>query len=146
MLDGIIDRGSLLFFHWLFKRIIKDDPIPGGEELKTLHGAFVRLDAACSNNEPWSAEDMEVVCKWIASDEARLCRAFGKAVRFFREEKRISRLALSKKCRVSLRFILALERGRGFDFSVPAFVRMSQALGVELRELANKVAQFEKNA
>lgn len=144
LLSTVRERGTLLFVQWLINRITNDDALPPDEELKTLHRAFVRVDAAFTRKKPPTAEDIELVCKWTASDETRLCRAFGKAVRFFRQEKRISRLTLSKRCRVSLRFILRLERGRGFDFSVPALIRLAEALGVELGQFTDKVAEFEK--
>ncbi len=46
VLEKVTDRGSLLFFHWILRRISNNDPLPADEELKALHRAFVRITAA----------------------------------------------------------------------------------------------------
>jgi transcriptional regulator with XRE-family HTH domain len=145
VLEKVTDRGSLLFFHWIFKRIANNDPLPPDDELKALHGAFVRIVAAFAEKKPPPAGDLALVNKWIVVNEAAMARAVGTAVRFFRERVGMSRLTLSKKCAVPLRLILALERGRGPDISVPILLHLVQTLGTDIDEFGRKVIEFGRN-
>jgi hypothetical protein len=40
MLSKVTDRGELIFFQWLVRRVLANYPIPGDEELKLLRQAF----------------------------------------------------------------------------------------------------------
>ncbi len=143
MLDKVSDRGSLLFFQWLLRRIYANAPIPGDEELRALHQAFMRMQSAFRAKKTPTPEDMELVGKWTDGDASSIGRALGKAVKFFREQRGMSRLALSKKARLPLRAILAIERGRVFDIS-PIMLNLTKGLGIEPGELTDKLLDFEK--
>ena len=73
-----------------------------------------------------------------------IARPLGMAVKFYREERRPTRLQLSKKCRMPLRAITALERGQVKDLSIPRFEQLAKGLGVDPGELISKVMDFEK--
>ena len=143
MLDKVDDRGSLLFFQWLLRRIFANYPIPGDEELKALHQAFIRMQAAFRAKKAPTHEDMELVARWTGGDAESMGRAFGRAVKFFREQRGMSRLQLAKKARLPLRAILAIERGRVFDIS-PVMPNLTKGLSVEAGELTDKLLDFEK--
>jgi hypothetical protein len=145
VLEKITDRGSLLFFHWILRRISNNDPLPADEELKALHSAFVRITAAFAEKKRPPAADLNFVSKWSVVDEVAVARAIGKAVRLFRERVGISRLTLSKKCGVPLRLVLALERGRGPEISVPTLLHLVQTLGTDVNEFGRKVMEFGRN-
>ena len=77
MLQKVTDRGSLLFFQWLLRRIYADKPLPGDAELRELRKAFVRaFDAFKVKNRP-SVEDMDLLAKWTDDDDAAMGRALG---------------------------------------------------------------------
>lgn len=143
MLDKVDDRGSLLFFQWLLRRIFANYPIPGDEELKALHQAFTRMQTAFRAKKTPTHEDMELVGKWTGGDAESMGRALGRAVKFFREQRGMSRLQLAKKSRLPLRMILAIERGRVFDIS-PVMPNLTKGLSVEAGELTDKLLDFEK--
>ena len=143
MLGKVEDRGSLLFFQWLLRRIYAEMPIPGDEELKELHKAFVRMQAAFRAKKRPTKEDMELVARWTGGDAESMGRAFGRAVKFFREQRGMTRLQLAKKSGLPLRTILAIERGRVFDIS-PMMPNLTKGLGVEAGELTDKLLDFEK--
>ncbi len=143
MLGKVEDRGSLLFFQWLVRRIYAGMPIPGDDELKALHQAFSRMQAAFRAKRAPTKEDMELVGKWTDGDAESMGRALAKAVKFFRERRGMSRLTLSRKSRLPLRAILAIERGKVFDIS-PLILSLTKGLGVEAAELTDKLLDFEK--
>ncbi len=143
MLGKVEDRGSLLFFQWLLRRIYAEMPIPGDEELKELHQAFVRMQAAFRAKKMPTKEDMELAAKWTDGDAESMGRALAKAVKFFRERRGMSRLQLAKKAQLPLRAILAIERGRVFDIS-PVMNNLTKGLGIEAGELTDKLLDFEK--
>lgn len=143
MLDKVSDRGSLLFFQWLLRRIYASYPIPGDEELRAVHQAFIRMQAAFRAKRKPSVEDVELLTKWTQGDDSSMGRAFGRAVRFFREKRGMSRLQLAKKSRLPLRAILAIERGRVFNIS-PVMPNLTKGLSVEAGELTDKLLDFEK--
>jgi len=145
VLEKVTDRGSLLFFHWIFKRIFNNDPLPPDEELKALHRAFVRITAAFAERKRPHADDLALVKKWIVIDEAATARAVGKTVRFFRERIGMNRLTLSKKSGVPLRLILALERSRGPDISVSILPHLVRTLGTDIDEFGRKVMELGRN-
>lgn len=143
MLDKVDDRGSLLFFQWLLRRIFANYPIPGDEELKALHQAFIRIQAPFRTKKNPTPEDIELAAKWTDGDEGSMGRALGKAVKFFREKRGMSRLQLAKKSRLPLRAILAIERGKVFDLS-PVIDNLTKGLSIEAAELTDKLLDFEK--
>ena len=143
MLEKVTDRGSLIFFQWLVRRVLANYPIPGDEELRSLHQAFIRLQAAFRSKKSPTKEDMELVGKWTEGDAGSMGRALGKAVTFFREQRGMSRLQLAKKALLPLRAILAIERGRVFDIS-PVISNLTKGLGIEAAELTDKLLDFEK--
>lgn len=144
MLEKVTDRGSLIFFQWLIGRISANDPLPGDEELKTLHQAFMRLKAAFRAKKKPTKEDMELVGKWTDGDAFRMGKALGQAVKFFREKRGMSRLQLAKKSRLPLRAIIAIERGKVFNLQ-PVVNKLTQGLSVEAGELTDKLLDFEKD-
>jgi ribosome-binding protein aMBF1 (putative translation factor) len=143
MLEKVTDRGSLIFYQWLVTRVMSNSPIPGDEELKALHQAFIRVQAAFRAKKAPTREDMELVGKWTDGDAFNMGRALGRAVKFFREKRGITRLQLAKRAGLPLNVILAIERGKVFDLS-PVVNNLTKGLGVEAAELTDKLLDFEK--
>ena len=143
MLAKVTDRGSLIFFQWLVRRVLANYPIPGDEELKALHQAFIRVQAAFRAKKAPTREDMELVGKWTDGDAFNMGRALGRAVKFFREKRGMTRLQLAKKAGLPLNAILAIERGKVFDLS-PVVNNLTKGLGVEAVELTDKLLDFEQ--
>ena len=102
MLEKVTDRGSLIFYQWLVTHVMSNSPIPGDEELKALHQAFVRVQAAFRAKKAPTREDMELVGKWTDGDAFNMGRALGRAGKFFREKRGMSRLQLAKKARLPM--------------------------------------------
>jgi hypothetical protein len=145
MLNKVSDRGSLLFFLWLLRRFHANaPPIPGNDELRALHEAFIRMDAAFRAKKTPPPEDVRLVGKWTDGDEASMARALGKAVKFFREQRGMSRLTLSKKTRLPLRTILAIERGKVFDIPLPMLLNLTRALGTMPSAFTDKLLDSER--
>jgi len=143
MLKKVTDRGSLIFYQWLVTHVMSNSPIPGDEELKALHQAFIRVQAAFRAKKAPTREDMELVGKWTDGDAFNMGRALGRAVKFFREKRGMTRLQLAKKAGLPLNAILAIERGKVFDLS-PVVNNLTKGLGVEAVELTDKLLDFEK--
>ncbi len=143
MLEKVTDRGSLIFYQWLVTHVMSNSPIPGDEELKALHQAFIRVQAAFRAKKAPTREDMELVGKWTDGDAFNMGRALGRAVKFFREKRGMTRLQLAKKAGLPLNAILAIERGKVFDLS-PVVNNLTKGLGVEAVELTDKLLDFEK--
>ena len=143
MLEKVTDRGSLIFYQWLVTHVMSNSPIPGDEELKALHQAFIRVQAAFRAKKAPTREDMELVGKWTDGDAFSMGRALGRAVKFFREKRGMTRLQLAKKAGLPLNAILAIERGKVFDLS-PVVNNLTKGLGVEAAELTDKLLDFEK--
>ena len=143
MLEKVTDRGSLIFYQWLVTHVMSNSPIPGDEELKSLHQAFIRVQAAFRAKKAPTREDMELVGKWTDGDAFNMGRALGRAVKFFREKRGMTRLQLAKKAGLPLNAILAIERGKVFDLS-PVVNNLTKGLGVEAAELTDKLLDFEK--
>ena len=143
MLEKVTDRGSLIFYQWLVTHVMSNSPIPGDEELKALHQAFVRVQAAFRAKKAPTRKDMELVGKWTDGDAFNMGRALGRAVKFFREKRGMTRLQLAKKAGLPLNAILAIERGKVFDLS-PVVSNLTKGLGVEAAELTDKLLDFEK--
>ena len=143
MLEKVTDRGSLIFYQWLVTHVMSNSPIPGDEELKELHQAFIRVQAAFRAKKAPTREDMELVGKWTDGDAFNMGRALGRAVKFFREKRGMTRLQLAKKAGLPLNAILAIERGKVFDLS-PVVNNLTKGLGVEAVELTDKLLDFEK--
>jgi len=143
MLEKVTDRGSLIFYQWLVTHVMSNSPIPGDEELKALHQSFVRVQAAFRAKKAPTRDDMELVGKWTDGDAFNMGRALGRAVKFFREKRGMTRLQLAKKAGLPLNAILAIERGKVFDLS-PVVSNLTKGLGVEVAELTDKLLDFEK--
>lgn len=143
MLEKVTDRGSLIFYQWLVTHVMSNSPIPGDEELKALHQAFIRVQAAFRAKKAPTREDMELVGKWTDGDAFNMGRALGRAVKFFREKRGMTRLQLAKRAGLPLNVILAIERGKVFDLS-PVVNNLTKGLGVEPAELTDKLLDFEK--
>ena len=144
MLSKVTDRGELIFFQWLVRRVLANYPIPGDEELKLLRQAFIRVQSALRARKAPTKEDMKLVGEWTDGDAESMGRALGRAVKFFREKRGMSRLQLAKKARLPIRAILAIERGRVFDLS-PVIDNLTVGLSVEAGELTDKLLDFEKH-
>src|SRR5260370_2797731 len=86
MLEKVTARGSLIFFQWLVRRVLANYPIPGDEELRALHQAFIRMHATFRAKKRLTKEDMELVTKWTAGDAESMGRALGMAGEFLSEE------------------------------------------------------------
>lgn len=145
MLAKVEDRDLLLFILWSVRRICKNQPLPPPEEIKSLRDAFMRVAKALRERKKAKTADLDLVTKWIGSDDVELARPLAKAVKFYREQKKLSRLELSKRCKCPLRAILAVERGHVKDVTLPRLQQLSDALGVGFGELMDKIAEFEND-
>ncbi len=143
ILAKVEDRDLLLFILWSVRRISKNKPLPPLDEIRPLRDAFMRVAKAIRERKKAKTSDLDLVRKWIKSDDVELARPIAKAVKFYREQKKLSRLELSKRCKCPLRAILAIERGQVKDMTLPRLQQLSDALGVGLGELMDKVAEFE---
>jgi DNA-binding XRE family transcriptional regulator len=143
MLEKVDDRGSLMFFQWLLRRLYANFPIPGEHELVAVHGAFRRMQEAFRMKKAPLHEDMQILVKWTDGDAQSIGRALGKAVKLFRQKKGMSRLDLAKKTRLPLRTILHIERGKVFDVS-RVTPNLTDGLGITGVELTDKLLDYEK--
>lgn len=140
MLQAITDHGTLLFSRWLLVRILNNEPVPTIPELRKLRGAFVRLAQAFRDrSSKIDLFDLALFTKYVSTGEAKIGRPLGLAVRFYRTRKNLTRLQLSKRCRMSVRAILALERGKVENISIPRFADLARGLGVNPVELMGRV-------
>lgn len=147
VLDKISDRGSLLYFLWLLRRIARNEPLPAIRELRRLHGAFVRVTEALDDKtKKFDEADWALVDKYMNPGGVRISRPLGLAVKFYRERKGLTRLELSKRCDVGLRAVIALERGQIKDISLPRFEQLARALGIEAADLMDKIMEFIKGS
>ena len=143
MLDTITDRGSLLFARWLLLRVLNDEPVPPDADMRKLRGAFVRIvEALRDGSKEVDPADWALVAKYASAGETRNGRPLGLAVKFYRTRKKLTRLELSKRCRMSVRAILALERGQVEDISIPRFADLALGLGIRPTELLGKVMEY----
>lgn len=140
------DRGSLLFTKWLLTRISKNQPIPPIDEAKALHDAFVRVAAAFKAQRKVKAADLDLVNRWIGVEDVEISRPLADATKFYRAQKKMTRVELGRRCRFPLRAILQLERGQVKDMTLPRLQQLADGLGVELGEFMDKVAEFEKSS
>jgi len=145
MLAKVEDSDLLLFILWSVRRISKNQPLPPPEEIKSLRDAFVRVAKALREQKKAKTADLDLMMKWIGSDDVELARPLAKAVKFYREQKKLSRLELSKRCKFPLRAILAIERGQVKDMTLPRLRQLADALGVGLGELMDKITEFEND-
>jgi len=145
MLDRISDRGSLLYFLWLLRRIAKNESLSPTQELKKLRAAFVRVAEALDDKTKeldWA--DWALVEKYMNSGNVQISRPLGMAVKFYRERNGLTRVQLSKRCQLLLRGVIALERGQVKDMSLPRLEQLAKAVGVESGDLMNKVMEFAR--
>jgi transcriptional regulator with XRE-family HTH domain len=56
----------------------------------------------------------------------------------------LSRLQLSKRCKLPLRTILAIERGQVKDLTLPRLQRLADGVHVHLGEFVDKIVEFER--
>jgi hypothetical protein len=146
IISKIDNRGDLLFIQWLLKQITSDKPQPDVEELKKLRHAFVRVEKAFRHQTaPLTPEDYSLVAKYVGGELDGMPRSLRNAVRFFRQQAKMSRIALSKKLRTPLRFVLRLERGQVRDISIEGLIELAYALGVSTATFTDKIMEFEKN-
>jgi hypothetical protein len=138
------DRGSLLFIRWLLTRISKDLSMPAEEEAKALHDAFVRVASALRERRKIKVADLSLVNRWLGVENVEIAKPLAEAIKFYRAQKKISRLELSKRCKFPLRAILQLERGLVKDMTLPRVQQLVNGLSVELDEFMDKVAELEK--
>jgi hypothetical protein len=144
MVAKIEDHDMLLFVLWSVRRIFQHLPIPGGEELKALREAFLRVTKAIRERRKAKVVDLELVKKWIATDTDKfaVARELAQATKFYREKAKLSRLQLSKKSGFPLRSIIAIERGRITDLPVVRLQQLADGLGVTMFELMDRVFEL----
>ena len=144
ILAQVQDRDLLLFLLWATRRISKNQPLPPPDEIKPLRDAFIRVAKAIRERKKAKTADIDLVLKWIGSDAVDLARPLARAVKFYREQIGLSRLQLSKRCKFPLRTILAIERGRVKDLTLPRLQRLADGVDVHLGEFMDKIAEFER--
>jgi hypothetical protein len=144
MVAEVQDRDLFLFLLWTMRRISKNQPVPPPDEIKPLRDACIRVAKAIRERKKAKNVDIDLVLKWIGSDAVDLARALGKTVKFYREQMRLSRLQLSKRCKLPLRAKLEIERGRVKDLTLPRLQRLADGADVHLGEFMDKLAEFER--
>ncbi len=144
VLDKVTNRGSLLFFQWLITNISKNEKLPPPDELKKLHGAFTRVVDAFQQTKRISADDWNLMFKYVGEiGKIDISRHLAAAVKFYRKKAGMTRLQLAKKCGLKLKTVLALERGGIKDMTLPWVYQLADGLGVEAGEFTDKIMKFE---
>ena len=138
------DRDLLLFLLWTMRRISKNQPLPPPDEIKALRDAFISVAKAIRERKKAKNVYIALVLKWIGADAVDLARPLAKTVKFYREHMGLSRLQLSKRCKFPLRAVLAIERGRVKDLTLPRLQRLADGLDVHLGEFMDKVVEFKR--
>lgn len=142
ILDRINDHGSLLFCRWLLERIVNNEPVPPISELRKLRNAFVRIAGELrGKRKEMTFADWTVLAKYATTGETKTGRPLGMAVKFYRTQRKLTRMELSRRCRMSVRAILALERGRVEDISMSRFALLAEGLGVDPIEFMGKIME-----
>jgi DNA-binding XRE family transcriptional regulator len=145
VLDKVTNRGSLLFFQWLLTNISKDEKLPAPDELKKLHGAFVRVIEAFQTGKKVSVPDWEVMFKYVGGiGKIEIARSIAGAVKFYRSRAGLTRLQLANRCRLRITTINALERGQIKDMTLPWVYQLADGLGVDAGEFTDKIMELEK--
>jgi len=144
MLSKITDRGSLLFCLWLVRNIDKELPPP--DELKKLHAVFIRVTDAFKNKKNVSNDDWRMMFKYVGEigNNLDISRHLATTVKFYRKRAGLTRLQLAKKLRITLRTVLALERGGIRDMSLPRLWQLADALGVDAGEFMDRIYKLER--
>jgi ribosome-binding protein aMBF1 (putative translation factor) len=145
MVAEVQDRDLLLFLLWTTRRISKNQPLPPLDEIKPLRDAFIRVAKAIRERKKAKTADIDLVMKWIGSDAVDLTRPLAKTVKFYREQMGLSRLQLSKRCKLPLRAILAIERGQVKDLTLSRLQRLADGVHVHLGEFMDKIVEFERD-
>ena len=148
ILDKVTDRGSLLFFHWLIANIHKNEELPSPEELKRVHGVFIRVVEAFRTKKKISASDWKLMFRWVATigNDVDISRHLASTAKFYRTKAGLTRLQLAKKLRISLKTVLALERGGIKDMSLPRLLQLADALSVNAGEFMDRIYKLEQAA
>jgi transcriptional regulator with XRE-family HTH domain len=148
ILDKVTDRGSLLFFHWLIANIHKNEELPPPEELKKLHGVFIRVVEAFRTKKKISPSDWELMSRWVGTigNDVDISRHLASTVKFYRKKAALTRLQLAKTLRISLKTVLALERRRIKDMSLPRLFQLAHALSVDAGEFMDRIYKLEQAA
>ncbi len=107
-----------------------------GEALKRA-----RLQAGLSIEE--AEERSRVAMEGL--DRKRISRALGLAIKEAREKRQVSRKELSRSAGLTLKRLIALERGLAGDMPVTEFFRISYALKMKPDELTKRFEEIEKN-
>jgi len=146
ILDKVTNRGSLLFFHWLIANIDKEMPPP--DELQKLHQVFIRVVDAFQNKKKISAEDWQMMFRYVGEigNNLDISRHLTTTVKFYRKRAGLTRLQLAKKLRITLRTVLALERGGIKDMSLPRLYQLADALEADAGEFMDRIYRLERAA
>jgi Helix-turn-helix len=145
LLDKVTDRGSLLYFSWLVQLIAKDEKLPPPEVLKKLHGVFIRVTAAFRTRRKISADDWEMMFKYVGvlGNDLDVSRPLASTAKFYREKAGLTRLQLAKKLKLPVRLILKLERGGIKDLSLPRLYQLADALNVDAGEFMDRMYKLK---
>jgi DNA-binding XRE family transcriptional regulator len=146
ILDKVTNRGSLLFFQWLIMNIDRELPPP--DELKKLHQVFIRVVDAFKHRRRVEAEDWQLMFRYVGviGNNLDISRHLAATVKFYRQKAGLTRLQLAKKLSISLRTVLALERGGIKDMSLPRLWQLADALGVDAGEFMDRIYKLEQAA
>ena len=100
-----------------------------------------RLEAGLSIEE--AEEGARVAMEGL--DPKRISRALGLAIKEAREKRHVSRKDLSRSAGLTLKRLIALERGLAGDMPVTEFFRISYTLKMKPDELTERFEEIEKN-
>ncbi len=142
LLGKVTNRGSLLFFQWLIQNIDKE--LPSIPELKKLH----RVIDAFQHKNPVSNDDWRMMFKYVGEigNNLDISRHLASTVKFYREKAGLTRLQVAKRARISVKTMLALERGGIKDMALPRLYQLADALEADAREFMDRIYRLERAA
>lgn len=131
LLNKIPDRETLTFLLWMFRKIAANEELPPLEQVPALRDAFVRMMHALRGKNKIRHEDLTLVLRYTDTSGLDIRQELAATVRHLREAKGLTRREVSRRSGFSVRWLIALERGRIPDLSLPEFARLSKGLGLD---------------
>jgi hypothetical protein len=130
LLDGIADNETLLFCRWMFQKIANNEPLPPDEQIKPLREAFIRVLQAVRANGKIRRNDWTLLVEYMDVGGSDIARPLATTFRHLRVTKGLTRRQVSRLSGFSVGWLIALERGRISDLSLPEFERLGRGLGM----------------
>jgi hypothetical protein len=131
LIDKIPDRETLTFVLWMVRKIAVSEELPPLEQVPALRDAFIRMMHALRDKKKISHEDLTLVLRYTDSSGLDIRRELAATVHYLREAKGLTRREVSRRSGFSVRWLIALERGRIANLSLSEFARLSKGLGLD---------------